>query len=127
MEAVGRDLFLAALNSANNYSCNDATIDLTSLSGTLSVTSKMNHSSDVNITILGPGAGKPTIDGTGFTDQMIYSYGNGSISISGLGFSNFNSTEIIYKPSDGGFLMFENVHFFNNALTSENMFYMPDF
>ena len=126
LNGSGEGSFLAALNSANNYSCNDATIDLTSLSGTLSVTSKMNHSSDVNITILGPGAENLTIDGTGFTDQMIYSYGNGSISISGLGFSNFNSTEIIYKPSDGGFLMFENVHFFNNALTSENMFYMPD-
>jgi hypothetical protein len=123
----GEGSFLAALNSANDYSCDDATIDLTSLSGTLSVSSGLNHSSDVNITILGPGAETLTIDGSNITgDELIYSYGNGSISISGLGFTSFNSDEIIYKPSKGGFLMFENVHFFNNILPSQNMFYMPN-
>lgn len=124
LNGSGEGSFLAALDNANNYSCNGATIDLTSLSGTLSLTSGINHSSDVNITILGPGAENLTIDGTGFNDEMIYSYGNGSISISGLGFTNFNS-RIIYKPSEGGFLMFENVHFFNNVLTSQNMLYRP--
>ena len=99
----GEGSFLAALNSANDYSCDDATIDLTSLSGTLSVSSGLNHSSDVNITILGPGAENLTIDGSNITgDELIYSYGNGSISISGLGFTSFNSDEIIYKPSKGG-------------------------
>lgn len=126
LNASGAGSFKNALTEANNYGCSNAIIDLRELSGVISVDGAVNHNNDVNITILGPGANLLTIDGVNIgSNRMIYSYRDGSITIDGLTFTNFNSKEIIYKPNSKGALKITNSYFHNNN-NSDNLFYFPN-
>ncbi len=72
------------LRYAVNNACAGSTIDLTALSGKITLASRLRI--DDNLTIKGPGAGTLAIDGGGST--RLFFIGNGTVSISNLTLQN---------------------------------------
>ncbi len=125
LNSSGAGSLAQALTQANSYNatgCNaPAVIDLRQLSGTITHANSTNHSNDnTSILILGPTDKSLIINGS--NGRLIYSYGDASVEVSGLSFTNFND-EIIYKPNSKGSLSLKNCNFYGN---SGQIFYVPN-
>ena len=75
----------SSLRSAVNNACAGSTIDMTQITGTITLTQGRLRIDD-NMTLVGPGAGSLAIDGGSST--RLFFIGNGAVSISGVTLQN---------------------------------------
>ncbi|MEC8679501.1 MAG: immunoglobulin-like domain-containing protein [Bacteroidota bacterium] len=115
-----------ALIEAKNYSCGSAVVDARGVSGIISWngSSQVSIGKDHDILILGSGMNSLTIDGQG-KQEFLYHYGDANLEIDGFKFQNFKGDNIIYKPSEGDFVI-RNCHFKAEVESgSQELIYFP--
>ncbi len=103
-----------AIIDAYNYSCGEAIVDATGLSGTINWGARQNGGPSHNVTILGSGPDQIIIDGGG-AEGFLFNYGSGSLKISGFQIINCAGEDIVYKPNNDGDLILEDCWFNNNS------------
>ncbi|MFL5752666.1 MAG: beta strand repeat-containing protein, partial [Bacteroidia bacterium] len=90
----------SAIASANAFGC-DAVVDARRISGTINCNSTMNLSGTNKITIIGPGADKLTINGSGNGSFGMYHLGSaGPLTVKGITFAN-HANRAFYTPCTG--------------------------